>query len=273
MSTAPIRQGLAPNTGLVLEELSVAALDPVTCLLFAAGLFGVGLSIAMIGGKLAPKRMLASFDGRFQGGDRTCVRVCDVRKTADSFDPVANLIQEGRKRMTRHLVRLGGATAIATILLFRPATTDAAVLLPGSVVAPNVLSGSAGTLVDSLTAPLAGVGSITAAVVQNGLGTLDFYYQIVNNAGSGVNLTSNINLLFRSVSQIFATSVFYRTDNGGLGIFSSGDAGATPGSASRDPFGFMVTFGFGATQINPGETCRARDSHLCDDYIPVCRSG
>jgi len=32
---------------IVLEELPVAALDPVTCLLFAAGLFGVGLSIAM----------------------------------------------------------------------------------------------------------------------------------------------------------------------------------------------------------------------------------
>ena len=88
--------------------------------------------------------------------------------------------------MTRHLVRFGGATAIATILLFRPAATDAAVLLPGSVVAPNVLSGAAGTLVDSVTAPLAGVGSITAAVVQNALGTLDFYYQITNNAGSGV---------------------------------------------------------------------------------------
>ena len=171
--------------------------------------------------------------------------------------------------MTRHLVRFGGATAIATILLFRPAATDAAVLLPGSVVAPNVLSGSAGTLVDSLTAPLAGVGSITAAVVQNGLGTLDFYYQIANNVGSGVNLTSNINLLFRSVSQIFATSVFYRTDNGGLGIFSSGDAGATPGSASRDPFGFMVTFGFGATQINPGETSRVLVIRTnATDYIP-----
>ena len=80
---------------------------------------------------------------------------------------------------------LGGATAIATILLLRPTATDAAVLLPGSVVAPNVLSGAAGTLVDSVTAPLGvGVGSLTAAVVQNGLGTLDFYYQIANNAGS-----------------------------------------------------------------------------------------
>ena len=120
-----------------------------------------------------------------------------------------------------------------------------------------------------MTAPLAGVGSITAAVVQNGLGTLDFYYQIANNAGSGVDLTSNLNLLFRSVSEVFATSVFYRTDNGGLGIFSSGDIGATPGSASRDPFGLTVMFGFGATQINPGETSRVLVIRTnATDYIP-----
>jgi hypothetical protein len=158
--------------------------------------------------------------------------------------------------MTRQLVRFGGATAIATMLLLRPTATDAAVLLPGSVVSPNVLSGAAGTLVDSVTSALPGVGSITAAVVQNAIGTLDFYYQITNNPGSGQNITSNVNLLFRSVSQIFATSVFYRTDNGGLGIFSSGDIGATPGSASRDSFGLTVMFGFGATQIDPGETSR-----------------
>ena len=189
----------AEHPPVVLEELPVAALDPVTCLLFAAGLFGVGLAIAMyrreIGADLV---LLASFDGRFQGGDQTCVRVCDVRKTIDSFDPVANLIQEGRKRMTRHLVRFGGATAIATILLFRPAATDAAVLLPGNTVAPNVLSGAAGTLIDSVTAPI-NAGSITAAVVQNALGTLDFYYQIANNAGSGQTFDSDANLLFRSV--------------------------------------------------------------------------
>ena len=71
-----------------------------------------------------------------------------------------------------------------------------------------------------------------------------------------MNITSTANLLFRSFTEVFATSVFYRTDNGGLGIFGSGNAGATPGSASRDPLGIVVMFGFGATQINPGETSR-----------------
>ena len=171
--------------------------------------------------------------------------------------------------MTRHLVRFGGATAIATILLFRPAATDAAVLLPGSVVVPNVLTGSAGTLIDSVTAPLGSVGSITAAVVQNGLGTLDFYYQIANNAGSGVDPTSNVNLLFRSVSQIFATSVFYRVTNGGLGIFSSGDAGATPGSASRDPFwSYGDVWFWGLADRSRRNVARARDSHECDRLHP-----
>ena len=170
--------------------------------------------------------------------------------------------------MTRHLVRFGGATAIAAILLFRPAATDAAVLLPGSTVAPNVLSGAAGTLIDSVIAPI-NAGTITAAVVQNALGTLDFYYQIANNAGSGQSFVSNANLLFRSLTEVFATSVFYRTDNGGLGIFSSGDASATPGSAMRDPLGIVVTFGFGATQINPGETTRVLVIRTnATDYIP-----
>jgi PEP-CTERM motif len=170
--------------------------------------------------------------------------------------------------MTRHLVRFGGATAIAAILLFRPAATDAAVLLPGNTVAPNILSGAAGTLIDSVIAPI-NAGTITAAVVQNALGTLDFYYQIVNNAGSGQTFTSNANLLFRSLTEVFATSVFYRTDNGGLGIFSSGNASATPGSAMRDPLGIVVTFGFGATQINPGETTRVLVIRTnATDYIP-----
>ena len=166
--------------------------------------------------------------------------------------------------MTRNLVRFGGATAIAAILLFRPAASDAAVLLPGNTVAPNVLSGAAGTLIDSVIAPI-NAGTITAAVVQNALGTLDFYYQIANNAGSGQSFVSNANLLFRSLTEVFATSVFYRTDNGGLGIFSSGDASATPGSATAGPpWHCRDVRVWGHADKSRRNNAGARDSHECD---------
>ena len=164
--------------------------------------------------------------------------------------------------MRKRIVRFGGAAAIATILLCRPSSADAAVLLPGSTVNPDILPGAAGVLVDSVTQPLAGVGSITAAVVLNALGTLDFYYQIANNAGSGHNLARNSNNDFSTAAFLFATEVFYRLDNGGLGIFGAGDAAATPLTADRDASGVVVGFNFtgigtpAGTRINPGETSR-----------------
>jgi hypothetical protein len=67
----------AERPAVVLDELPVAALDPVTCLLFAVGLFGVGLSIAMyrrgIGADLDCS--LASMDGFREVTRRACVCV------------------------------------------------------------------------------------------------------------------------------------------------------------------------------------------------------
>ncbi len=198
------------------------------------------------------------------------MRVCDVRKTADSFDPVANLIQEGRKRMTRHLVRFGGATAIATILLFRPAATDAAVLLPGSVVAPNVLSGAAGTLVDSVTAPLrlaSAASRLPSSRTRSAPSTSTTRSPITPDLA--VNFTSTANLLFRSVTEIFATSVFYRTDNGGLGIFGSGNAGGYAGICESRPLWHCRDVWFrGHADKSRRNIARARDSHECDRLRP-----
>jgi hypothetical protein len=67
---------------IVLEELPVAALDPVTCLLFAAGLFGVGLSIVMYrresGADLYCSQV--SMDGFREVTRRACVCVTFERR-------------------------------------------------------------------------------------------------------------------------------------------------------------------------------------------------
>ena len=163
--------------------------------------------------------------------------------------------------MTLRLARFSSGVALATVLLLGPPRAHAAVLLPGSSVTPDVLAGAAGVLVDSVSQPLMGVGSVTAAVIRTASGALDFYYQVVNNAGSGHNLARNSNNPFSS-TVLFATEVFYRLENGGLGIFSSGDAGATPVQADRDFEGLVVGFNFTGpgqplgTRINPGETSR-----------------
>ncbi len=72
----------AEHPAVVLEELPVAALDPVTCLLFAAGLFGVGLSIAMyrreIGADLYCSQV--SMDGFREVTRRACVCVTFGRR-------------------------------------------------------------------------------------------------------------------------------------------------------------------------------------------------
>ena len=72
----------AGHPAIVLEELPVAALDPVTCLLFAAGLFGAGLSIAMyrreIGAVLCCSQV--SMDGFREVTRRACVCVTFGRR-------------------------------------------------------------------------------------------------------------------------------------------------------------------------------------------------
>ena len=72
----------AEHPGIVLEELPVAALDPVTCLLFAAGLFGVGLSIAMYRRELGADLYCsqASMDGFREVTRRACVCVTFGRR-------------------------------------------------------------------------------------------------------------------------------------------------------------------------------------------------
>ena len=164
--------------------------------------------------------------------------------------------------MNTHFARFGRAAVCASILLLSGSAARAAVLLPGGSVTPDILAGPAGTLVASTTQPLPAVGSITAAVVLNAGGTLDFYYQITNSLSVPAHdLARNSNDAF-AVPVTFDTEVFYRLENGGLPIFTAGNAGATPLTADRGLDGLVVGFNFTAigqptaTKIQPGETTR-----------------
>ncbi len=166
-----------------------------------------------------------------------------------------------RVSITRH----GCACLAAATLLLGSSTAHATVLMPGGTVVPELLGGPAGTLLDSVTNVGYDTGDVTgaltAAVVRNASGTLDFYYQITNDVASLDSLATNTNSVFALLGgPLFATDVFFREDNGGLAEFTAGDAGATPLMADRNFSGRVVGFDFqnlpGATGIDPGETSR-----------------
>jgi hypothetical protein len=164
------------------------------------------------------------------------------------------------------VARHGCAILSAAILLLGSSTAHATVLVPNSSVVPDLLAGPAGTVEASavgLPFDTGDVeGTLTAAVVRNAAGTLDFYYQITVALTSLDSLSRNTDAAFAlfTPSFVFTTDVFFREDTGGLAEFSDGDAGAQPLSADRNATGRVVGFNFlappGETGIDPGETSR-----------------
>jgi hypothetical protein len=174
--------------------------------------------------------------------------------------------------MNAQLTRFARAAACATVLLLAPSAGQAAMLLPGSIVpltAADILATPPGTLEASIIQPIVSVGagdytgSLSAAVIRNAGGTLDFYYQITNDASSTDALSRNTNSRFASIVPPFSytTEVFYRTDNAGLpALFTAGDPDATPLAAIRPANARLVAFQFESpvnalvSGIDPGET-------------------
>jgi hypothetical protein len=173
--------------------------------------------------------------------------------------------------MKAHFTRFGRAALCATALLLAPSAGQAAVLLPGTTVPLTV----ADILIDPVApgdVEASGVdpfsnanysGSLTAAVIRNAGGTLDFYYQITNDSTSDDSLARSTDSNFALVTPptIFTTEVFYRTDDAGLAAFgfSAGAASATPVTADRGVNGRVVGFSFFppvSSNIDPGETSR-----------------
>lgn len=166
--------------------------------------------------------------------------------------------------MNADFTRFGRAALWATVLLLTPSAAQAALLLPGTTVAPDILADVPVAVEASITQGFAGddyTGSLTAAVIRNAGGTLDFYYQITNSASSTADLTRNVNSAFAVIAPptVFTTQVFYRIDDAGLAAFgfSAGDADAAPTTADRNANGRRVGFNFGPlNMIDPGDTSR-----------------
>ena len=133
---------------------------------------------------------------------------------------------------------------------------------PGTTVFPGLVpSGApAGTLLASLTEPwsfttTAGTtdGTLTTAVFMESGGTLDFYYQVSNNANSATSIDRESNTNFAG----FTTSTGFRVDGSLLTGGSFVDGTQAPVTADRDSTGSVVGFTFSpptTAELTPGTT-------------------
>ena len=150
------------------------------------------------------------------------------------------------------LVGVLAPSALATPLPGTVLTAPASTALPG-LVAPGTL---AGTLLASLVTPYSFTtttgttsGTVTSAVYRNSSGTLDFYYQVSNNASSKTSIARESNVSFLG----FTTWTGFRTD--AVGPFVAGSI--APLTADRDSLGSVLGFSFNpptSTEILPGQT-------------------
>ena len=149
------------------------------------------------------------------------------------------------------------ATLALGVGVFMGSTAQAAPLTgtvltaPGTTAFPGLTTDPAGTLLASLVspwsflvpAPTGGVtsGELRSAVYLNTTGTLDFYYQVVNDAGSSTDIARESSANFAG----FTTWTGFRTDGSTLagGIFDDGTI--APFTSDRDNAGIVVGFNFG----------------------------
>lgn len=148
--------------------------------------------------------------------------------------------------------------------LFAITSASAAIVADGTPFIPGVpLSGTAnfgGTALLDVTTPFAEsvappefTGTLRTVVVQNGGGTLDFYYQLGNI--SSTNPPADIFRFTIDGFDPFATGVMDFSTNGlagiaGVGAFAIGNK--SPRTADRDPsLGSGVGFGFASDPAFP----------------------
>lgn len=160
--------------------------------------------------------------------------------------------------ITKAVLLLAGL-AVFTLRVEASPILPSVPLPPGGSAPPPLTFAPPGTLEASLLAPFsftttAGTtsGDVLSAVFLNPTGTLDFYYQVVNNANSATSLARESDVNFLG----FLTSAAYRVDGGSLpgGIFTNGFSSIFPVSADRDVTATTVGFNFISLQISPGAT-------------------
>ena len=155
------------------------------------------------------------------------------------------------------------------VVIFFVSSSQAAFIVPSAVVTPGgpavavpLTAAAPGSLLASLVAPFAfsttagtTSGTIVSAVFRNPSGTLDFYYEVVNNGTSVTALSREPDTSFDG----FATSLAFRLDGASLGgPFMASSPGIIPVTGDRDSSGTVVGFNFTpappGTKIPPGTT-------------------
>jgi hypothetical protein len=150
------------------------------------------------------------------------------------------------------------------ILLIAPCRASAFLigttpLFPNSSVIPGDATGdAAGTLLASsglvpFTTNLGTTsGTLLSAVYLEPTGTLDFYYQIVNSAGSVDGIARETDTNFAG----FQTQVGFRTDGASLPTSPFSNGTVQPASADRGAAGDAVGFNFPIplNEVLPGQT-------------------
>lgn len=132
-------------------------------------------------------------------------------------------------------------------------------LAPGDTVFPGLTASPPGTLLASLSVPFVTTlgtttGTLDSAVYRESGGTLDFYYQVVNNSRSIDAISRETDTTFTG----FTTAVGYRIDGASLpgGVFVNGTV--PPVTADRNGgTGDVVGFSFSppdSAKIQPGMT-------------------
>jgi hypothetical protein len=164
--------------------------------------------------------------------------------------------------MQNRVIRLLAAAVVAVGMLAGPAVAEATPLAPGTAVVPALTTGDPGTLLGSMTQTLTSstgdwTATVIAAVFQNALGLVDFYYQVQNHSGGLEGIEDVNNSSFINGSTIYFTDVYYRTAlTGSLAAagFMSPVGLAVPLTADRSASGATVGFDFAAGgKIDPGE--------------------
>ena len=130
---------------------------------------------------------------------------------------------------------------------------------PGNTILPVDCTGSdSGTLLASLSSPFSytttagtNTGFINSAVYDDG-GTLDFYYQLVNDPGSSTALARTSETSFVG----FTTNAAFVTNGGSLGTLFQ-DGNTLPTSVDSNFNGSVIGFNFNQTvanEIAPGSS-------------------
>lgn len=135
--------------------------------------------------------------------------------------------------------------------------TTALADIPGNALPGNATGEASGTLLATLTDPwsfttTAGTtsGTLTTAIFRESSGTLDFYYQVANDALSKTSIARESNTFFDE----FLTSVGFRTDGSTLGA-GFVDGTMAPDLADRNAGVIGFSFSLAVTdKIGPGQT-------------------